>query len=306
MSEQRNAPVHRRECPICGSKTDVVATVHGDYSDRDYTLRRCPECRFAFVEDPWIDYSKIYDDAYYAGEGADPLVDYHYELARPHDTIRVYEWRGIADAGAALAGAGPGTRWLDFGAGNGGLVRYLRDQRGIDAVGFEDGSIAEEAARRGIPFVSATDLDEQLGTYDVVSAIEVLEHVVDPVYELSAMRSLLRPGGLLILTTGNAEPHADKLERWRYVTPEIHISFFEPATLERAMEMAGFRPQRLGHTPGVSDIIKFKVFKNLHVRRRSRLMDRIPAEPTAMLGNRLARVRDMPIGWAVDVPPDAP
>jgi 2-polyprenyl-3-methyl-5-hydroxy-6-metoxy-1,4-benzoquinol methylase len=296
-------PAQRTRCPICFTETAVVDTVHGEYSGRDFTLRRCPDCRFAFVADPWTDYARIYDAAYYAGEGADPLVDYHFELAEPAKTIRVYEWRGIAKAAAALGGATAGTRWLDFGAGNGGLVRHLRDEHAIDAIGFEDGAIAAEAAGLGVPFVTADELDGQLGSYDVVSAIEVLEHVVDPVAELRRMRSLLRPGGLLLLTTGNAAPHADKLARWRYVTPEIHISFFEPRTLERAMAMAGLRAQPLGSTPGVADILKFKVLKNLKLRRRSALVDLVPAGPTALLADRLARVRDMPIGWAVD---DAP
>jgi 2-polyprenyl-3-methyl-5-hydroxy-6-metoxy-1,4-benzoquinol methylase len=295
---------NRTECPICRTAAPPLATVHGDYSGRDFTLRRCPDCRLAFLEDPWTDYGRIYDAAYYAGQGADPLVDYHFELEHPQRTIRVYEWRGIATAAAALCGAGKGTRWLDFGAGNGGLVRHLRTERGIDAVGFEDGAIAAHAAELGVPFATADELDVQAGTFDVVTAIEVLEHVLDPVAELRRMRSLLRPGGLLFLTTGNAAPQADNLPAWRYVTPEIHVSFFEPRTLERAMELAGLRPQRLGRTPGVADIIKFKVLKNLHLRRRSAVTDLLPTSPIALLGDRLARVSDMPIGWAVETPAD--
>jgi SAM-dependent methyltransferase len=292
----------RTACPICATESDVLAVVHGTYSDRDYTLRRCPGCRLGFLEDPWEDYARIYDAAYYAGAGADPLVDYHYELAEPRRTVRAYEWRGIARAAAALAGPVAGTRWLDFGAGNGGLVRHLRDTLGVDAAGFEEGAIAADAAGLGIPFLDASDLDAQAGTFDVVTAIEVLEHVLDPVAELRRMRQLLRPGGLLFVTTGNAAPHADKLAQWPYVIPEIHVSFFEPGSLATAMELAGLRPQPLGRTPGVDEIIKFKVLKNLRRRRRSRATDLLPAGPIARLGDHLARVSDMPIGFAVEPP----
>jgi SAM-dependent methyltransferase len=290
----------RTACPICQAPAAVVGTVHGDYSGRDFTLRRCPDCHFAYVEDPWTDYAKIYDAAYYAGEGADPLVDYHFELAQPRKTVRNYEWRGIVKAVDALmdGGTGPGTRWLDFGAGNGGLVRHLRDRAGVDAVGFEDGAIAADAAELGIPFVGAAELEAQAGSFDVVTAIEVLEHVLDPVAELRTMRRLLRPGGLLFLTTGNAEPYADKLTSWRYVTPEIHVSFYEPLTLDRAMALAGLRPQALGATPGVSEILKFKVLKNLKVRRRSVATDLLPASAIAVAADRIARLRAMPVGWA--------
>jgi SAM-dependent methyltransferase len=290
----------RTDCPICQTPAAVVGTVHGDYSDRDYTLRRCPACHFAFVADPWTDYAKIYDAAYYAGAGADPLVDYHFELAEPGRTVRAYEWRGIARAVDALleGGTGPATRWLDFGAGNGGLVRHLRDTAGVDAVGVEDGAIAAEAAELGIPFVGAAKLEALAGTFDVVTAIEVLEHVLDPVAELRTMRRLLKPGGLLFLTTGNAEPYADKLTTWRYVTPEIHVSFYEPLSLERAMALAGLRPQALGATAGVAEILKFKVLKNLKVRRRSVATDLLPAGAVAVAADRIAHLRAMPVGWA--------
>jgi SAM-dependent methyltransferase len=296
----------RTACPICQTPAPTVGVVHGDYSDRDYTLRRCPACHFAYVEDPWTDYARIYDAAYYAGQGADPLVDYHFELAEPGRTVRAYEWRGIAEAARhLLGGTGPATRWLDFGAGNGGLVRHLRDTAGIDAVGFEDGAIAADAAALGVPFVGAAGLDALAGTFDVVTAIEVLEHVLDPVAELRTMRRLLRPGGLLFLTTGNAEPHAKKLTSWPYVIPEIHVAFYEPRTLERAMGLAGLRPQALGSTPGVDEILKFKVLKNLKVRRRSTATDLLPAAAIALAADRIARLRAMPVGWAVEPGPDA-
>ena len=102
-------------------------------------LRRCRGCRFAFVEDPWTEYEKIYDAAYYEGRGADPLIDYHYELAEPHRAIRGYEWAGIVQVVAGLAGLDKRTRWLDFGCGNGGLVRHAAEAVGCQIVGFEQG-----------------------------------------------------------------------------------------------------------------------------------------------------------------------
>ena len=76
----------------------------------------------------------------------------------------------------------------------------------------------------------------------MVTAIEVIEHTLDPLAELRTIRGLLRPGGLLFLTTGNAAPFASDLLRWSYIVPEIHVSFFEPDTLERALVKCGFRP----------------------------------------------------------------
>jgi SAM-dependent methyltransferase len=283
-------------CRICGGRTEPLGPVHGSYSKRDYALRRCVVCRYAFIADPWTDFARIYDDDYYAGQGADPMVDYQFELDAPEQTIRVYEWRGLTRLVQKLLGSLDGVRWLDFGAGNGGLVRYVREHTSADAVGFEEGSIAARARELSIP-ISSTLPDQ--ARFDVVTAVEVLEHTLDPLAELRTIRSLLRPGGLLVLTTGNAAPFAARLTRWPYVIPEIHVSFFEPETLERALASTGFRPGRMPARPGFDEVLKFKVLKNLGRRRRNHVTDLIPAAPVAALADARTRLRAHPVGWAV-------
>lgn len=285
-------------CRICGSPAQFVASVDGNYSGRTFALHRCAECGYAFIADAWLDFEQIYDERYYAGRGADPLVDYEFELEHPTQTIRVYEWRGIATVLGGLIGPLAGRRWIDFGCGNGGLVRYLRDACGADAVGFEEGSVAARAVAAGIPVHGRAALAGWQGSADVVTAIEVIEHTADPVAELRTMRGLLRPGGVLFLTTGNARAHAGRLEKWRYVVPEIHISFFEPRTLARAMAAAGFEPEQRRLGPGFDDVLAFKVFKNLKIRRRSAVTDAVPRRPLGMLADRMERLSEHPVGWA--------
>ena len=285
-------------CRICGAATRRVGPVRGAYSARDYEVRRCDVCGFAFIADPWTDFERIYDDCYYDGRGADPLVDYRFELAEPERTIRQYEWRGVTRLVERLLGGLEGVRWLDFGCGNGGLVRYVNERTGARACGFEEGSIAAEARDLGIPIVSNDALAEQGASFDVVTAIEVIEHTIDPLAELRTIRKLLRSGGLLFLTTGNAEPFASRMLHWSYIVPEIHVSFFEPRTLEYAFEKCGFRPGSVSARHGFDEILKFKVLKNLRVRRRNRVTDLIPAGPVAAVADRKVRLSRHPIGWA--------
>ena len=244
-------------------------------------------------------FARIYDERYYSGAGADPLVDYKFELSDPDRTVRQYEWRGITRCIRRLAGDPADLHWLDFGCGNGGLVRYLQAHTGAHAVGFEEGSVATDARAVGIPILSRDELRSQEGRFDVVTAIEVLEHTLDPIAELREIRRLLRPGGILFLTTGNAAPFADRLTRWRYVTPEIHISFFDPHTLAYAMSEAGFRPEPGSAGPGFELIIKFKVLKNLRVRRRNVITDAIPSRLLAALAEPRVRLGSHPVGRAV-------
>jgi 2-polyprenyl-3-methyl-5-hydroxy-6-metoxy-1,4-benzoquinol methylase len=291
--------LRRTTCPICATATVRLGDRRGTFAGRDFELRRCPGCRLALVADPVEDLASIYDERYYAGQGADPLVDYRFELEHPKSTVRVYEWRGIERVVSDLLGDLTKVRWLDYGCGNGGLVRHLRAS-GYDATGFEEGAIAASAASLGIPIASRDDLPGLAETFDVVTAIEVIEHTLDPLEELRSMRRLLRPGGLLFLTTGNAAAFADRLTRWSYIVPEIHISLFEPSTLERALSLAGFRPEYRDLGPGFESVLKFKVLKNLHVRRRSPPLDLISPRLIAFPADRYARLSRHPIGWALD------
>lgn len=289
----------RTDCPACGAgETLHVADLPGRVVRRLFHLRRCPACGFAFIANPCTDYARIYDKAYYLGRGADPLVDYVYELKRPRQTVRVHEWAGVAERVRSLVRITPQTRWLDFGCGNGGLVRHARQAIGCDVVGYDMGWITAKAARAGIPIMDGRQLDASDARFDVVTAIEVLEHVPDPREVLRRIRRLLRPGGLFFYTTGNAAPHRDRLASWGYVRPDIHLSYFEPRTLTRLLEEAGFVTEPGGYGPGCTGIIRFKVLKNFGVHRRSWVQSLVPWGIASRLLNRKLGVFDHPIARA--------
>jgi 2-polyprenyl-3-methyl-5-hydroxy-6-metoxy-1,4-benzoquinol methylase len=261
-----------------------------------FEFSRCPACRLAFVVDARTDFADLYDATYYAGRGADALVDYEAELSDSR-TIRRYEWRGIEQIVGCLTDVGPNTRWLDFGCGLGGLVRHVRESVGCHIVGFEEGYAGEQLAESGLPHVTRSQFEGLAGSFDVVTAIEMLEHTLDPVAELRTIHDLLTPGGVLFLTTGNAAPHSADLTRWSYAkVPDVHISFFEPTTLARALDTAGFEVHDPGSVDGFDDVIRFKVLKSLHVRRRSTWERAIPWKLVSNAVDRRHRVTEMPYG----------
>jgi SAM-dependent methyltransferase len=173
-------------------------------------------------------------------------------------------------------------------------VSYLRGL-GVDAYGFDHGFGAETAAAAGVPMLDEDGLKRMEGTVDVVSAIEVLEHLVEPQPALTQIARLLRPGGAFVYTTGNARRVKD-LARWPYVIPEVHITFYTPETMTTLLRQSGLDPVWLHYGDGFDMLIRYKVLKNLRVKDRSPLQDLIPWTPIGAVLNRTHGITEMPFG----------
>lgn len=108
----------------------------------------------------------------------------------------------------------PASRILDVGSGLGQLTRAMARQAGVRAVGIErDARQIEEGLRQaraageeGLLEIRAGDAgtlplqDHEWGTFDIVHARFVLEHVADPQRVVDQMARAVRPGGRVILS----------------------------------------------------------------------------------------------------------
>jgi len=109
-----------------------------------------------------------------------------------------------------------GKRVLDVGCG-GGILSDSMARKGAQVTGI-DLSVkalrvaqlhALEAGTSGVDYreVSAEDLAaEQPGTFDVVTCMEMLEHVPDPSSVVRACSQLVKPGGWVFFSTINRNP----------------------------------------------------------------------------------------------------
>lgn len=155
-------------------------------------------------------------------------------------------------AAASPAGwePGQGMRLLDVGASIGTLVAAAR-ARGWDAIGVDADAEACRLARQrglpvhhgffGVPGTASRTASIPPASADAVMVGHVVEHVPDPVTFLSAVRTVLRPGGIALLICPCAESlPARLLGRWWFgYVEEQHHWHLTPASLSACAALAG-------------------------------------------------------------------
>jgi SAM-dependent methyltransferase len=295
MSPENHLP-ETSPCKICGAATHFIGERRSEFStNRAFTFASCEACGYTCVVDPRTDFASLYDADYYAGRGADPLTDYEAELANPR-SVREYEWSALLRIVGDLGGNGAATRWLDYGCGLGGAVRYARRNGFAETYGFDEGYAAESMQRAAIPHLTREELPSNAGTFDVITSIDVIEHTVDPLGYLREVRALLRPGGTLFVVTGNAEPFRAKMLGWSYTTvPDVHVGFFEPRTLRRAYDAAGLTTLDLPTPAAFDGLLRYKILKNLRLRNRSWPERLIPWPLVTRLADRRYQLSAFPL-----------
>jgi SAM-dependent methyltransferase len=131
---------------------------------------------------------------------------------------------------------------LDVGCGSGKLVRFLRD-RGVEAYGVEpaEALFARFLAGDGRFF---RDIDAAAAAagrpFALVLALDVLEHVEDPVAFLGSLSVVAAPDGRVVVSTPDAGSLVARAlgRRWHHYN-RFHLSLLAPPTLARAGLRAG-------------------------------------------------------------------
>jgi len=119
-------------------------------------------------------------------------------------------WSGAAASVRPLAG----KRALDVGCGAGllcePLARLGAEVTGVDAAEENIEAAQAHAAGAGLPIdYRHGELDSLgLGQFDLVTSMEVLEHVADKAAFVAALARHLAPGGLMVLSTPNRTPQS--------------------------------------------------------------------------------------------------
>lgn len=231
-------------CPLCaGADRRRLVTKNG------CDVVRCRGCGLVHV---WPQPPRAALEALYSSGDYHAAVD---EAERRRTFARRLREIEALLRGAA-EGGGAGRRLLDVGCSRGYFLEAARAS-GWQATGVEVNRHAVEQARaRGLDVHQGELADWAAASgpaaheaFDVVTLFDVLEHAGDPRALLAECHRLLRPGGLLVVTTpdvGGLVPRvtyglfALTLGAWGHPTPPGHLVEFSRRTLRRALAEAGF------------------------------------------------------------------
>jgi 2-polyprenyl-3-methyl-5-hydroxy-6-metoxy-1,4-benzoquinol methylase len=145
---------------------------------------------------------------------------------------------------------------LDVGTGKGALLEQAQ-ALGYDAEGIDVcDPLVQEARARGLR-VARSQVEDLSGRdrFDVVTMMDVIEHVPEPRRVLAAAHRLLASGGQLVVYTPNHRGAVVLLARFlhcigidfamREIFGGNHVSFFDDRSLPRALNSEGFAVRAL-------------------------------------------------------------
>ncbi len=234
---------HEREhckCPLCDSESFTVLD-----SDRGLSVVKCNSCSLIYTN----------PRAATAQENYFSNADIFYEEARlifkgkkPHHRDRNYEYELVK-----IKKHKPSGKLLDVGTNMGFFLRKAREA-GYETEGVEPSPAVSQIARDnwGLKIHTAFLQDANLpeNHYDVITLIDVFEHVTQPKQLLNTCFKLLKPDGIVVIKVPNGDYNHFKMKLAGLTgkTKQMdiwdcceHVVHYTPATFKKMAESCNFR-----------------------------------------------------------------
>lgn len=211
-------------CHICNSQTITLfrSLVLGKY---DAPYQYCEACDHVYALDPfWL--NEAYTDAIVAAD-----TDIAARNIRTALRLAAIFYFGFDERGSG--------KYADAAGGYGLLTRLMRD------LGFDyywSDPYAQNLFARGFEY------DTKCEPCAAISAIEVLEHVVDPAHFIRQCLTNFQTDTIAFTTETFPDGHPPLAQDWYYYAPETgqHIAFFSSQGLQKLATRLGLRYLRLG------------------------------------------------------------
>lgn len=213
-------------CPVgC-----AAALTRSDIVLREGPLRRCGECGqliSSATEAQYLHALGRFDHT------TGTLPDARSQSRHDRNTAR-----RLDKLAAALGRAPSAIRLLDVGCSSGAFLLTAR-RLGYQVEGVEPSADAAQTARAaGLTVFTGYLQQAQFpdATFDAITLIEIVEHLRDPLTLLQECARILKPGGVLLITTPNAHSWTARAMGARWAGFSLndmggHISFFNPQSM---------------------------------------------------------------------------
>lgn len=171
-----------------------------------------------------------------------------------------------------------GLKVLEIGCGQGQFAQYCGKEGYVGMDMWEDGVKRLRGMGYNAIFADASKrLPFQDGSFDIIYAEQVIEHISDGAQFAREMWRVLRPGGKAIVRTVDIA----RCKMWFY-QDYTHRQPYTPQSLYRLMEDSGFEVKELGHGVAPNSfitrrlgnlaIILPKAFRKLYFERICRML----------------------------------
>lgn len=205
----------KKSCRICHCPSPLFFQDQRSYY-------QCPECRLIFTHDfP----EKKAEEKHYKDQWATTDPDF---------------WKSQVDVLLQLINNYHSPQHiLDFGSGSGAMTQEFR-KRGYDVTALE-------------PMSDGYLKDQKYAVkFDVVIAVEVIEHLLEPWDEIQEIERVLAPDGIVIFSSLLTNPFIDlpnareQFKNWWYKDDPTHVSFFCNHVLSKMADMRNYDIDILG------------------------------------------------------------
>jgi SAM-dependent methyltransferase len=242
------APALHLACAACGAAPGA----NGErqlYVKNGCAIRQCAHCGTAYAQPLPGSFSPetYYTEDYFNGGHADGYADYlgsQTVLAQEFARTREY-----------LASYSPGGHLLEIGCAYGVFLQQAAPH--YRAAGIEIAAHAAQHCQAAGLDVTAgvaspellASLAERYGAPDVMVMLDVIEHIPAPHETLALMAAHLKPGGHVLITTGDFGSVLARAtgKAWRLMTPPQHLWYFTARGLSRLAERNGLEVVRIDY-----------------------------------------------------------
>lgn len=227
-----NLDLETATCPLCGPSAAAVTR----YDFAPYRVVACSNCGLNYLSPRLTQDAilKLYkDEAYYnsniSGQGYDEYMEIGDNWVKTF-TKRLKQIAPYKSAGRAL----------DIGCGPGYFLTAAQ-KLGFDVHGLDPSDYIVEMGqktwgdRMRLGLIESADYPSE--SFDLVVAFDTFEHIYDPKKFLSAIHRVLKPGGVLAITTPDPTSALAKVSGQNWVSFKLpeHVFYWSPETIRNVL-----------------------------------------------------------------------